>query len=253
MFNTLIHPLSIATVIALSIAASACGRRPSNYGLTDAASSSAVLKQGQTLCSKSSCPRLDLSLDVEVANQSGYIPGSTIIQVPAGSSTQMRFTARTTGKSITRKAAILLKDAAPFIQQGPVSAGSITVAAAPQAGASGTIEIQVRDLTYCEATAKNPQDCVKASVANDADKFYKYTVTAAPPQGQGGQGAFVLPSQARCVQPPSDLEQTVGTLQQAIGIGTSLLRGNFIPVITNIAGGLTRGAEADRQGTRQGC
>ncbi len=245
-------PIVFAFVTALSVLGSSCGRRPSNYGLTDAASSSAVIRKGQTLCSKTSCPRLDLSLDVEVANGSGYIPGSTIIQVPAGSSTQMRFTARTTDKSITRKAAILLKDAAPFIQQGPMSAGSIILAAAPQAGATGTIEFQIRDLTYCEATARNPQDCVKASFANDADKFFKYTITAAPPQGQG-QGAFVLPSESRCVQPPSDLEQTVGALQQGISIGTSLLKGNFIPVITNIAGGLSKGAEADRQGTRQGC
>jgi hypothetical protein len=245
-------PSFVLLLFAVAISLVGCGRRASNYGLTDAASSNAVLKQGQTLCGKGSCPRLDITLNVEVASPFANVPGSTVIQVPAGKQTQMRFSTRLSEPTVTRQAAMLVKQVPPFVQPGTMSPGSITMVAAPEMGSSGTIEFRVRDLTYCEVTSQNKADCKNASVPNDSDKTITYTITGVAAQGQAG-GAFVLPSESRCVKPPSELEQTVGGLQQAISIGSALLKGNFIPVITNIAGGLSAGAQADRQGARQGC
>lgn len=248
-----IFPAALLICVGGSLlATTACGRRPSSYDLSESASSGAALRLGQTLCSKANCPKMELSLDVEVPREASHVPGSTSIQVPAGSTTQMRFTARLSDRTITRQAAIQVKQASPFIQPVNMNAGSITLAAATQQGSNGTVEFLLRDLSYCKAKSANPANCEKPSIPDASDTLITFTVSTSGVTGQPS-GSFVLPSQTRCVQPPSDLEQTVGTLQQAISIGSSLLRGNFIPVITNIAGGLSSGARADEQGIRQGC
>jgi hypothetical protein len=55
-----------------------------------------------------------------------------------------------------------------------------------------------------------------------------------------------LPPDRRCVQVPPDTQQTAGTLGTIVGIGSALITGNFMPIITNIAGG-------NNQNPRQGC
>ena len=234
-----------------SIASISCGNRTS-YDLSQQAGGNATMLQGQTQCSKSNCPKLELFLDVAVPAPGSYSAVSQSINVPAGSTTQIRFLARMTDKTITRQAALLPKISVPWLTGSSMEAGSFTLQAAPPAGAIGKIEFQVRDMTYCQATSQTPKDCNKTTVTSDSDKTFNFTITTTGMMGQAN-GAFVLPSVARCAKPPSDMEQTVGTLQQAASIGASLLSGNFLPVITNIAGGLAAGAQADRQGARQGC
>lgn len=195
---------------------------------------------------------MDLLVDVAVPQQGSYSEGTKTIQVPGGASTQIRFSVRLGDPGITRQAALLLKQASPWVTGVSMEAGSIIVAAAPQSGGYGTIEIQARDISYCMTTSTTPADCTKANVPNDSDKLFSFTVTANSGLGQPN-GTFVLPSQINCVKPPSDIEQTVGTLQQAFTIGSALLKGSFIPVITNLGSGFISGAQADRQGARQGC
>jgi hypothetical protein len=245
--------LGVALGLALGFAPLmlSCGRKAS-FDLSQGPSSGANLRQGQTQCTKTSCPKMELFVDVAVPAQGSYSASTKMIQVPGGASTQIRFSTRLADASITRQAALLLKRADPWLTGSGLEAGAITVSAVPQVGATGTIEFQVRDMTYCMATSQNPSDCNKTNVPNDSDKIFSFTVLANSGMGQPN-GTYVLPSQLNCVRPPSDMEQSVGTLQQAFTIGSALLKGNFIPIITNLGDGFISGAQADRQGARQGC
>jgi hypothetical protein len=247
------RPLGLALGLALGFSPLmlSCGRRAS-FDLSQAPSSGADLRQGQTECTKTSCPKMELFVDVGVPAQGSYSASTKMIQVPGGSSTQIRFSTRLADASITRQAALLLKRADPWLTVSSLEAGAITVSAAPRIGATGTIEIQVRDITYCQTTSQNPSDCNKTNVPNDSDKIFSFTVSGNSGLGQPN-GTYVLPSQLNCVRPPSDMEQSVGTLQQAFTIGSALMKGNFIPIITNLGSGFISGAQADRQGARQGC
>ena len=195
---------------------------------------------------------MELFVDVAIPAPGSYSANTKMILVPGGATTQIRFSTRLADASITRQAALLLKQAAPWLTGASMEAGSITVSATPQAGTTGTIEIQVRDMTYCQITSQNPTDCTKTNVPNDSDKLFSFTVSTNSGMGQPN-GTYVLPSQVNCVRTPTDMEQSVGTLQQAFTIGSALLKGNFIPIITNLGSGFISGAQADRQGARQGC
>ncbi len=251
--GSIARPLGFAIGLSIGFSSllASCGRKAS-FDLNQTPTGGATLRQGQTQCNQTSCPKMELFVDVAVPAQGSYSASSRMIQIPGGASTQIRFSARLGDPTITRQAALLLKQAAPWLTGASMEAGSITVLAAPQTGANGTIEIQVRDMTYCMATSRNQSNCSNTNVPNDSDKIFSFNVSANSGLGQPN-GTYVLPSQLNCVRPPSDMEQTVGTLQQAFTIGSALVKGNFIPIITNLGSGFISGAQADRQGARQGC
>ena len=244
-------PLILWAFVLFSLTATACGRRHA-FDLSGPGAAGAALRQGQIQCAKSNCPKMELLMDVTVAGQGQYSAANKSILLPGNASTQIRFSAKLADSSVTRHAALLIKESAPWLTTAAVELGSLTLAANPPAGANAQVKFQVRDITYCKANSKAPDDCAKSTATSDSDKFFVFTIATGTGLGQGN-GSYVLPSQSRCVTPPSGMEQSVGSLQGLFTIGAAVLTGNFLPIITNIGGSLISGGQNNGQPNPQGC
>lgn len=246
-------PIILSALLAAAVI-TACGKR-APLQVADPASISTI-KKGKTNCSRTSCDKLKLDLQVAVPPPGLYAAGSRTITIPAESSTEIRFSAKVAVEGVTRQAALLVKEnpAVPaWLTKEGVSAGSITLKAAPPAGSQGgMIAFQIRDITYCSATSATPENCRSPSIAVDSDETITFTISVAPP-GMQSNGVYVLPSETLCVKPPSQMEQTVSTLQQGVSVVSSVLSGNFIPVITNMTSNVISSQTATPSNKREGC
>lgn len=232
-------------VLALFVAlASGCGRGPS-YNLDEAGTSmesNAALSSGVSLCDQSKCPKMDLVLDVQVPSPGAYDPSTNKLILPAGAQSQIRLQAVVTDRSVMRAAALLFKNQVSWLTGAPGKEGVINVTAAPPANANANLQIQMRDMSYCKVKARKASDCNDPSIPNEADKYVSLTIIASG----SAQGTYSLPADQRCANVPQDTRQNLGGLDSIFQIGSALITGNFLPVITNVAGGLLQGNNSSR-------